>query len=67
MKAWIVRDRDETLYIYFGKPKKAVFGNFGECRTDSSLCTGITDEVEEFSNVRWADEEPTEVEISIKN
>ena len=61
LKAWVARDYDGSLYMYTAKPKKKrVFWHapeVGYVRLDDSL----------FPEVQWSDEEPKEIELSIKN
>ena len=61
LEAWVARDDDGSLYMYTAKPKKT--SNFwhapkvGYVKLDDSL----------FSEVKWEDEEPKGIELSIKN
>ena len=64
MKAFIARDKNGELYIYLGcKPYKAKFS--------WTLYSGEPDDFKKipdknvFPEVKWEDEEPTEVEIKI--
>ena len=62
IQAWIARDKDDTLWLYLSEPIKA--------RTQWVCSFGSTsphliNEVN-FPNVKWEDEEPTEVEVTIK-
>lgn len=59
---YIVRDKDGTLYVFFNKPVKSDIWKIWQSRIDyprdyfkldSSL----------FPEVKWEDEEPTEVEL----
>lgn len=60
---WIARDKDGELYLFKEKPHKSKLSNTVWVQStdffsiDSSL----------FPNVRWEDNEPTEVELVIKN
>lgn len=60
MKLFVARDRSGALYLYTSKPHKGanVWG----------ADTGIVDflDTDMLSEVRWEDEEPTEVELVIK-
>lgn len=60
MKLYVARDKDESLYLYEYKPKK--------CRTVWSDYLGFIEKLDSnlFPEVRWPDEEPTEVELVIK-
>ena len=55
---WIARDKDRGLYIYDKKPIKlnnswTVNGNF--------KCVEITEDNYLFPEIKWEDEEPTEL------
>lgn len=61
VQAWIARDMDSSIWLYFNKPVK----------THVLWRTGNSDDIlrlnnPDFPNVKWEDEEPTEVEITIK-
>ena len=61
LKAWVARDEDGSLYMYPSKPRK---------RRDSWNAAGdlfmkLDDSL--FPKVQWSDEEPKEIELSIKN
>ena len=59
IEAWVARDEDGSLYMYSDKPKKRRYNWYaaqvGYMRLDDSL----------FPEVKWEDEEPTEVTITI--
>lgn len=58
---WLARDKDGTLYLYRGKPSRTGIqwnNHLGELFID--------EEDKEFPEVKWEDEEPTEVELIIK-
>lgn len=62
IQAWIARDMDDTLWVYSSKPVKV---------RDQWVC--IIESTSPFladnlnlPNIKWEDEEPTEVEIIIK-
>ena len=61
LKAWVARDYDGSLYMYSGQPKK--MSDFwhaqgvGYMKLDDSL----------FSKVKWEDEEPKYIELSIRD
>lgn len=61
LKAWVARDENGSLYMFPEKPKKkSVFWHapkVGYTKLNDSL----------FPEVQWSDEEPTEIELSIKN
>ena len=62
--AWIARDEDISLYIYIGEcPYKT------DCDWDVVYRDGVN--IQElnsnsFPQVKWEDEEPTKVELTIK-
>lgn len=53
MKAWIARSKDGSLCLFTKKPNKIDEWWFGELNIDG------------FDNVKWTDDEPTEVEVTI--
>ena len=61
LQAWVARDYDGSLYMYPDKPKKMKDNWYahkvGYMKLKDSL----------FPEVKWEDEEPTEIELSIKN
>lgn len=62
LKAWVARDEDGMLYLYLAKPRK----------NQSKWLPNIRFEFielsrESFPEVKWEDEEPTEIELSIRN
>ena len=61
LKAWVARDENEMLYLYPDKPKKIrdywYAPEVGCMKLDDSL----------FSEVKWEDEEPKEIELLIKD
>lgn len=61
LEAWVARDYDGSLYMYPNKPQKASdYWNapeVGYTKLDDSL----------FPEVKWSDEEPKEIKLSIKN
>ena len=61
LKAWVARDENEKLFLYLAKPRK----------NQSKWLPNIRFEFielsrESFHEVKWEDEEPTEVSITIK-
>lgn len=56
---WIARDKDGSLWIYNEKPKKCDVGWLDEKLTYSSISSEL------FPDIKWEDDEPTEVEIVI--
>ena len=60
MKLWIARDKSGTLWLYDEKPIK-----FKDCwRSEGDYMMRLDWSL--FPDVKWADEEPTEIEIIIK-
>lgn len=61
LKAWVARDEDGSLYMYTDKPEKISDNWYAEkvgyVKIDDSL----------FSEVKWEDEEPKKIELSIRN
>lgn len=59
--AWVARDEDGGLYIYTLEPNK---------EEDLDFWTGFGDNLvidrHFFPQVKWEDEEPTKVELTIK-
>ena len=60
LKAWVARDENGMLYLYLAKPRK----------NQSKWLPNIRFEFielsrESFPEVKWEDEEPTEVSITI--
>lgn len=59
-KAWVARDENGMLYLYLTKPI-----NFeGRWIPTSNRFTVMNEEL--FPEVKWDDEEPTEVTITVK-
>lgn len=60
LKAWVARDYDGSLYMYSDKPKKKSYfwhaPKVGYMLLDDSL----------FPEVKWEDEEPTEITLTVK-
>lgn len=61
LRAWVARDEDGSLYMYPDKPKKKSdfwhAPGVGYMKLEDSL----------FPGVKWSDEEPKGIELSIKN
>ena len=61
LKAWVARDEDGMLYLYAAKPQKLddtwYSRSFCFFKLDDSL----------FPEVKWSDEEPKGIELSIHN
>ena len=64
LKAWVARDKDGILYLYTWKPRKSQSKWIPNIRFD--LIEFIELSRESFPEVKWEDEEPTEVSITIK-
>lgn len=56
MKLWIARDENGDLYLYTSKPKKIA----EEWEADDYSFSRNS-----FPEIKWEDEEPTEVELKI--
>ena len=61
LEAWVARDENGMLYLYLAKPKKYKSKWYPNIRSDYF-------EIDRklFHEVKWEDEEPTEVTIKIK-
>lgn len=59
-KAWVARDKNESLYLYRNKPYKDTEyqnpGDLGYMRLPNEM----------FSEVKWSNIEPTEVKLIIE-
>ena len=59
IKAWVARDKGNVIYLYLSEPYK--------CLPDwDSDDIWLRLNEDSFPSVKWEDEEPTEVEITIK-
>lgn len=65
-KAWIARDdgADGDLCLFYNKPKKTTIAGFG-CWLDMYHEPEYLDS-KLFPQVKWEDEEPTEVEVMVR-
>lgn len=61
--AWTARDENGILFIYISKPIKDK--STGAWYNPEDYGIGIT-ENNDFPQVKWEDEEPTKVELTIK-
>ena len=61
LKAWVARDKDGMLYLYLAKPRKSQSKWLPNIRFDFVELSR-----ESFPEVKWEDEEPTEVRITLK-
>ena len=62
LEAWVARDEDGMLYLYLAKPRK----------NQSKWLPNIRFEFielsrESFPEVKWEDEEPTELTFTVKS
>lgn len=66
VNAWVARDEDGRLFIFFKRPKK--YEIYGGWHIEAEGMWGISEELTKdlFSQVKWEDEEPTKVELIIK-
>ena len=62
IQAWIARDMDDTLWLYLSEPLKV--RSQWVCSIGSNSPYPVNNL--NFPNIKWEDEEPTEVEITIK-
>lgn len=60
LKAWVARDKKGFLFLYLSKP----FKYEGRWIPTSNRFTVMNEEL--FPEVKWDDEEPTEVTITVK-
>lgn len=61
LKAWVARDKDGLLYLYLAPPRKYQSKWLPNIRADYF---DINREL--FPEVKWEDEEPTELTFTIK-
>lgn len=61
LKAWVARDKDGMLFLYLANPRKSQSKWLPNIRFEF-----IELSRESFPEVKWEDEEPTEVSITIK-
>ena len=62
LKAWLAMDKERKLFLYLDKPQKYK----SEWCPDSGFYLARFPQ-ELFPEVKWEDEEPTEVTITVKN
>lgn len=67
ISAWVARNRNMGLYLFLEKPKKYKIYNCWDCEDELGL-SSTNKELDNklFPQVRWEDDEPTKVELSIK-
>ena len=58
---WIARDKNGRLYFYIAKPVKAISGDYW--RSSIPSVPIYNEDENKFSDVKWTDKEPTEVEL----
>lgn len=63
--AWIARDESEKLFMYTRKPAKSKSCEMWYLDTKKSG-TVMEMDMRKFPQVKWEDEEPTKVELTIK-
>lgn len=65
--AWIARDGNMSLYIFFEKPKKFEKYKCWDLENADGMW-GTNKELNKdlFPQVKWEDDEPTKVELTIK-
>ena len=65
--AWIARDGNMSLYIFFERPKKFEKYKFWDLENAEGIW-GTNKELNKdlFPQVKWEDSEPTKVELTIK-
>lgn len=61
-KLWLARDETGVLYLYNGKPEKSKF-IVGIWNSKTAGAVRINSEL--FPDVKWEDEEPTQVTLRI--
>ena len=62
LEAWVARDENGMLYLYLAKPRKSQWAWMPNIRFDFVELSR-----ESFPEVKWEDEEPTEVTIKMKS
>lgn len=61
LKAWVARDEDGSLYMYTDKPQKMRVTWYAPKVCYMKLYDSL------FPEVKWEDEEPKRIKLSIKN
>ena len=65
--AWIARDENIGLFLFLKKPKKYNIYKCWDCENEEGLCSNNKELNNNlFPEVKWEDDEPTEVELTIK-
>ena len=63
IQAWLARDEDGMLYLYIDKPLRGS----EQWHENPVSITGLIElRKESFPEVKWSDDEPTKVSITIK-
>ena len=63
IEAWLARDEDEELYMYKDKPLRGS----EQWHENPVSITGLIElRKESFPEIKWSDDEPTKVSITIK-
>ena len=62
LKAWVARDDNGILYLYLSKPRKSQWAWMPNIRFDFVELSR-----ELFPEVKWEDEEPTELTFTVKD
>ena len=62
LKAWVARDENGRLYLYLAPPLKS------QREWLPNICFNLVElSPESFPEVKWEDEDPTEVSITVKD
>lgn len=64
--AWIARDKSGILFVYTRKPVKGKSCEAWYPEAGELHCVRIEMDSKSFPQVKWEDEEPTKVELTIK-
>lgn len=64
--AWIARDKNNQLFCFFQKPHKSKYYDVWVCTEGCCSDNQEINDSELYSQVKWEDEEPTKVELTIK-
>ena len=62
LKAWVARDKDGMLYLYLAEPRKSHSKWLPNIRADYFEINR-----ELFPEVKWEDEDPTELTFTVKS
>ena len=66
MKAWVARDKSGEIDLYLDKPVKAESKYFPFWEADETYMEILESVLPSDINPKWEDEEPIEVEITIR-